>query len=251
MRGIALVSCPTTLLAQVDASIGGKSALNLPQGKNLIGAFHQPRAVYADVEVLATLSASQYRSGLGEVLKTALIAGPQSLERLEQRATSLAERDLDALEDVVAECVRAKGALVEQDELDANVRKRLNLGHTFAHGLEHALGFGQIPHGVAVACGLGLALACARELDLLGDPDLPSRAARAASMLGLPAHPAELGMSLSADALLSSMRLDKKRSGEEHRLVLPRSAGDIAYDVPVREDFLARFLQRELREAGG
>ncbi|MBK8178735.1 MAG: 3-dehydroquinate synthase [Planctomycetes bacterium] len=233
--------CPTTLLAQVDASVGGKTAVNLTAGKNLAGVFHQPRAVYADVGVLATQSEEEYRSGLGEVLKTALVAGPELLELVEQGAPGLTARDPATLAAIVAACVRAKAAVVAADPLERGPRRALNLGHTFAHAIEHAAGFGRVPHGIAVAVGLGIALRAARELGLLEDRELPGRLGRLMGRLGLPADLAELRSSrlsdmpaaLSPKELVRAMRLDKKSRGGAVHLVLARAAGRLDLEVPV------------------
>lgn len=236
MRGIAVVHCPTTLLAQVDASVGGKTAINLAAGKNLAGTFHQPRAVHADASVLATQDEAEYRSGLGEVLKTALVDGEELLGELERSAPRLVARDRDAIESVVAACVRAKARIVVEDPGERGPRRALNLGHTFAHALERTAGYGSIPHGVAVAAGIGLALRASRELGLLEDRALPTRVARLAEALGLPTGLGSLraaaGVALPPRELVDAMRLDKKSRSGALRLVLPRAAGRLELDVP-------------------
>ena len=236
MRGIDVVQCPTTLLAQVDASVGGKTAVNLPAGKNLAGTFHQPRAVFADTEVLATLPDEELAAGLGEVVKTALVGGEELLARVETAADRLVARDPDALADAVAGCVRVKAEVVARDEREGGPRKVLNLGHTFAHAIERAAGYGRIPHGVAVGTGLVLALALSRQLGVLRDDDLPDRVTALIERLGLCATldglRSRYDVPLKPDALLAGARHDKKGRASEPALVLPRAAGDIETDVP-------------------
>jgi 3-dehydroquinate synthetase len=151
MRGIAIVQVPTTLLAQVDASVGGKTAVDLAAGKNLAGTFHQPAVVLADTDTLSTLPDAEFRSGLGEVVKSALLEGEPALTWLERCSRPIAERDPDVLAEVVERCVRLKAAIVERDPEEKGERRVLNLGHTFAHAIERAAGYGSVPHGIAVA----------------------------------------------------------------------------------------------------
>jgi len=235
LRGVAWIACPTTLLAMVDASVGGKTAVNLKSGKNLAGSFHQPSAVVADTETLTTLPATEYASGLGEVLKTALIEGEDLLSFLEANVAALVARDGEALAEVVCRCVATKARVVASDPREAGPRKALNLGHTFAHAIERVAGPGAIPHGIAVAAGLGLALEAAAGSGLLADPALPGRVSDLASALGLPAGLAALRETsahpLPAGELLSAMSHDKKARAGTPRFVLPRSAGDLELDV--------------------
>jgi 3-dehydroquinate synthase len=246
MRGIDFVQVPTTLLAQVDSSVGGKTAVNLRAGKNLAGAFHQPTLVVADTRTLGTLSAPEYRSGLGEVVKTALLEGETALAFLENNLKSVLERDPELLAELVARCVRTKAAVVERDPREAGERKTLNLGHTFAHAIEHEAGYGVIPHGVAVAAGVGLALRAARELGVLTDASLVDRTLALLGQLGLPdgitALRASSGTPLAASTLAAAMRLDKKSVRGEARFVLPERAGRMRLDVPIDARTLERLL---------
>ena len=246
MRGISIVHCPTTLLAQVDASVGGKTALNLERGKNLAGTFHQPIGVVSDVGTLATLHAREIRSGLGEVVKTALVGDPDLLTFLEEGVNEVVRGDPEQLIEIVARSVRVKAEIVARDEREGGERKKLNLGHTFAHAIEHCAGFGTIPHGEAVAVGITLAIACAARSGLLKDPELPRRTASLLARLGLAESLAGLrsrcGLSLSADELIAAMRHDKKGRAGEPALVLPERAGTLRADQVVEPDDLARVL---------
>jgi len=245
-RGIEFVQAPTSLLAQVDSSVGGKTAVNLRAGKNLAGVFHQPCAVLADTETLATLPAVELASGLGEVLKTALVGDAGLLDELEAAPEAVLARDADRLEELVARCVTVKARLVAADEEERDVRKFLNLGHTFGHALEQAAGPGTIPHGVAVAVGLGLALEASARSGLLGDPALPARVAQLGTRLGLPASLGELrarhGLALAAEELVQAMRHDKKGAAGRPRFVLLRAAGDPVHGVELDERLLATLL---------
>jgi 3-dehydroquinate synthetase len=235
MRGIAVVHCPTTLLAQVDAAVGGKTGLNLSAGKNLAGTFHQPRAVLCDTEVLATLDASELRSGLGEVVKAAVLGAPGLLAALERDAAHLVAGDAAALATAVEASVRLKAGVVASDERESGPRRALNLGHTFAHAIEHAAGYGRIPHGVAVAVGITLALEAARATGRLEEADLPGRVRTLLGALGLPATLGELrqgsGAALAPADLARAMELDKKSAQGALALVLPRAVGRVDLDV--------------------
>jgi len=235
-RGIDFIQCPTTLLAQVDASVGGKTAVDLPSGKNLAGTFNQPQVVFADVTLLDTLTEDEYASGLGEVLKAAVISGKRDLAALETAAPALRERDFETLVDVVERCVRTKARIVAEDPEERGPRQQLNLGHTFAHAIEHLAGYGRIPHGIAVAAGVGAALEHSAKRGLLEEHTLANRVRALGRALGLPATIPELeeryGVELAEKALIESMRFDKKNRGGEIRLVLPRRAGQILYDIP-------------------
>ena len=244
MRGVPFIACPTTLLAQVDASVGGKTAVNLDRAKNLVGAFHQPERVLADTETLATLPRDELASGLGEVVKTALIEGPQLLARVEAQAPALLEGDPEALALVVADCVRAKAAVVARDEREAGRRAVLNLGHTFGHAIEAVAGHGVVPHGICVAAGLGCAVDLAARSGLLDDATLAPRLARLLRSLGLPSDLPQLRSSrelaLPARELRAAMESDKKRAAGQLRFVLPRGVGEIEHGVTVDEtDLLA------------
>ncbi|MEW6071340.1 MAG: 3-dehydroquinate synthase [Planctomycetota bacterium] len=246
MRGIDVVQCPTTLLAMVDAAVGGKTAVNLAAGKNLAGTFHAPRAVFADPTVLATLPPEEYLSGLGEVVKTALVGDAALLALLEARSAAVGRREPALLGEVVERCVRVKAGVVGRDEKEDGERKTLNLGHTFAHGIERAAGYGAIPHGVAVAAGLGLALRASARLGRLADAALPARVAALLARLGLPPDLAALrrryGCALPPAALLAGMRHDKKGRAGAPALVVPCAAGVVEWDIPADPVLLESLL---------
>ncbi len=237
MRGIACVQAPTTLLAQVDASVGGKTAIDLEAGKNLAGTFHQPVAVFADTGTLATLPEIEIRSGLGEVVKCALIEGEEALLSLERAAPAIRAREPGVFDAIVERCVRLKAEIVRRDPRESGERKALNLGHTFAHAIERAAGYGEVPHGIAVAVGIGLALRLARETNRLEDATLPERVESLLRALDLPRdlpglrreHPEVPG----ARAIALAMRNDKKGAAGVPRFVLPRRAGSVERDVEV------------------
>jgi len=238
MRGVPFVQVPTTLLAQVDASIGGKTGVNLPEGKNLVGAFHQPVAVLADVDTLATLPDRAYRSGLAEIAKYALTLDLELLELLETDPSPLLERDPGTLERVVARCVRAKAAVVALDERDAGRRLVLNYGHTLGHALERQDAFAGRTHGEAISIGMVFAARVAESAGRAPE-GLAARHARLLASLGLDTD----GPLPAADELLASMRLDKKYRGGM-RLVLLEDVGRPYVDDAVSPERVRSALER-------
>jgi 3-dehydroquinate synthase len=233
-RGVAVLQVPTTLLAMVDAAIGGKTAVNLPEGKNLVGAFHQPVGVLADTDTLASLPEPEYKSGLGEVAKYALLTDvvedPTGLvELLRLRTTEVLARDPAVLSDLVARCAQIKADVVAADpEERTGLRATLNLGHTFAHALETAGGYG-LTHGEAVAIGLVFAGALAGGCERVG-PDVVDRYQALPATLGLQTE-VPGGADLDADELVALMRRDKKASGGL-TFVLPGPNGIERVDDP-------------------
>ena len=222
LRGIDLVHVPTTLLAQVDSSIGGKLAVNHPKGKNLIGSFYPPRAVIADTAVLDSLPPREMLSGLYEALKGGVIGDPALFEVLEHRGAV----DLD---DVVRRAIRVKAAIVSADEKEADLRRLLNYGHTIGHGIEAALHYEQLTHGEAVGWGMIAANAVAVRRGILSE-SLRQRidnAVRDWQPTPLP--------ELSADAILAATEHDKKNTGAQRIMALPRAIGKCEV-VPVTED---------------
>jgi len=215
MRGVPLMQLPTTLTGQVDAAIGGKTGVNLPEGKNLVGAFHQPVVVVADVTTLAGLPDRQYRSGLAEVAKVGLALDGDLLTLLEKRADGVLGRDPGAMEEVVFRCLRAKAAVVAADELDHGARLVLNYGHTLGHALEGLDDFSGRTHGEAIAVGMVFAARLAESLGVAA-PGLVGRHIRLLGSLGLPTG----GPLPAADAILRAIRLDKKHLGGVRFVVL-------------------------------
>jgi 3-dehydroquinate synthetase len=233
-RGIAVLQVPTSLLAMVDAAIGGKTAVNLPEGKNLVGAFHQPVGVLADTDTLVSLPEPEYRSGLGEVAKYALmgdvVSDPTGLvDLLRMHTTEVLARDPAVLGDLVTRCVRIKADVIARDpEERTGVRATLNLGHTFAHALETAGGYG-LTHGEAVAIGLVFAGALAGGCERVG-PDVVDRFQAVPATLGLMTE-VPGGGDVDPEELLALMRRDKKASGGL-TFVLPGDGGIERVDDP-------------------
>jgi 3-dehydroquinate synthase len=223
MRGVSYVQVPTTLLAQVDSSVGGKTAINHPLGKNLIGAFHQPLRVVCDLDVLMTLPDREMRAGLAEVVKYGPIADWPFFEWIEQHAAALLARDGDVLARAVQRSCEIKASIVARDERESDVRAVLNFGHTFGHAIEAGLGFGQWLHGEAVAAGMVLGASLSAQLGLI-DAALAQRLTALLARLGLPAKPPALG----ADRYLALMRLDKKAIGRTIRFVVLTGQGEAA-----------------------
>ncbi|MEO7324450.1 MAG: 3-dehydroquinate synthase [Dokdonella sp.] len=231
MRGIDFVQMPTTLLAMVDSSVGGKTGVNLPIGKNLVGAFHQPRAVVADTQTLASLPDREYCSGLAEVVKYGAIGDPVFFEWLERNAAALTARDSASLVEAIATSCRHKAGVVARDEHEHGERALLNFGHTFGHALETASGYGTLLHGEAVAIGMVLAAQLSADLERAPRAD----AERLAELLARLDLPVTLPRS-DPGHLLDLMRLDKKNVGDSLRLILWRGIGhaEIVADVDTR-----------------
>jgi 3-dehydroquinate synthase len=225
MRGIDFVQVPTTLLAQVDSSVGGKTAIDTPRGKNLVGAFHQPRLVRADIDVLATLPARQVRSGWAEVLKHGLICDAAFFDWLAGEGAEGASGDPAALERAVIRSVEIKSAVVGEDEKEAGRRALLNLGHTFGHAVETEVGFDEdaLAHGEAVALGCCMAFRYSAREGLCSAADV-ARVEAVVAAAGLPTRLAQAG-AFAADRLLALMAGDKKAEGGALTLILARGVG--------------------------
>ncbi len=219
-RGVAFVQAPTTLLAQVDSAVGGKTGVNHPGGKNLIGAFHQPQLVVSDTSTLTTLPARELRAGIAEVIKYGLICDAELFAWLELHMEALLAKDPAALAYVIRRSCEIKAAVVGRDEREQGERALLNLGHTFGHAAEAATGYRQWLHGEAVGAGLVIAAAMSRELGLLTPADA-ERVRRLVERAGLPVSVAPV----SAAAMLEHMRIDKKVLAGRLRLVLLRRIG--------------------------
>jgi 3-dehydroquinate synthase len=229
LRGIPLVQVPTTLLAMVDSSVGGKVGVNVPQGKNLIGAFWQPVRVVIDPLLLRTLPARELRCGLAECIKHGVIRDASLFEFIAARIEALAALDPAALVELVRRNVAIKAAVVVEDETETGVRAHLNFGHTFGHAIEATVGYGEILHGEAVALGMIAASVLAARIGLCG-AELPERVRALVAAAGLPVRAA-----LPADEVLeAAMGHDKKVAAGRVRFVLPEAIGRVAIrdDVP-------------------
>ncbi|MFO1137478.1 MAG: 3-dehydroquinate synthase [Paracoccus sp. (in: a-proteobacteria)] len=224
-RGLRFVQIPTTLLAQVDSSVGGKTGINSPQGKNLIGAFHQPALVLADIDVLETLSPRDFRAGYGEVAKYGLLGDERFFEWLEANATALAA-DADLRQRAVRHSVQMKADIVQRDETEQGDRALLNLGHTFGHALESATGYSdRLLHGEGVAIGCALAFELSARMGLCSQ-EIPSRVATHFAAMGLPSRIRDIPGDLPDDeALIALMAQDKKVQDGKLRFILARGIG--------------------------
>lgn len=226
-RGIDFVQIPTSLLAQVDSSVGGKTAIDTPRGKNLIGAFHQPRLVLADLDVLDTLPDREMRCGYAEVIKYGLLGDARFFHWLRAHGAAVLARRGEALLEAVARCVEMKAEIVAEDEREAGRRALLNLGHTFGHAIEAETGFGEaLKHGEAVAVGCAQAFRFSAHLGLCS-PDAARTAADGIAEAGLPTRLAEIANTpFAADRLLDHMAQDKKAAGGDLTFILARDIGE-------------------------
>ncbi|MBC5764834.1 3-dehydroquinate synthase [Ramlibacter albus] len=215
MRGVPFVQVPTTLLAQVDSSVGGKTAINHPLGKNMIGAFYQPQRVVCDLDTLRTLPPREFSAGLAEVIKYGPIADLAFLDWIEANIDALLARDVDALAHAVRRSCEIKAWVVGQDERESGLRAILNFGHTFGHAIEAGLGYGEWLHGEAVGCGMVMALQLSRRLGGVDDAFV-ARVTRLIERAQLPVR----GPALGADRYLELMRVDKKAEGGEIKFVV-------------------------------
>ena len=240
-RGVDFVQVPTTLLAQVDSSVGGKTGVNHPGGKNLIGAFHQPVAVVADTDTLATLPARELRAGLAEVIKYGLICDAEFFSWLEAHIEELLVGDPIAVARVIRRSCEIKAEIVGRDEREHGDRALLNLGHTFGHAIESATGYREWLHGEAIGAGLVMAACMSRECGYLGAQDL-ERVTRLVARAGLPTHVS----SVKPDTALEHMRIDKKVQAGRIRLVLLRGIGSAFVTADYGEPALQRTLATHL-----
>ena len=229
-RGIPLLMVPTTLLAMVDSSVGGKVGVNHPRAKNMIGAFHQPIGVFIDTATLHTLPEREFRSGLAEVVKYGVILDADFFHYLEQNAAAILKRDAAAIRHIVLRSCELKAKIVEQDEREeTDIRAKLNYGHTFAHAFETAGGYSAWLHGEAVAAGMVCASRLAQRRGLIA-PDITERQVRLLQSFSLPTAPKQWPI----DGLLATMRKDKKAVAGRMRFILPTRLGEVALfdDVP-------------------
>lgn len=233
-RGIPLLMVPTTLLAMVDSSVGGKVGVNHPRAKNMIGAFHQPIGVFIDVATLNTLPEREFRSGLAEVVKYGVILDADFFQYLEQNTDTILRRDPDAIQKVVLRSCELKARIVEQDEREeTDIRAKLNYGHTFAHAFETAGGYGAWLHGEAVAAGMVCASRLAERRGLIAK-DVTERQVRLLQAFSLPTAPLK---EWAIDNMIRTMYRDKKAVAGRMRFILPTKLGEVALfdDAPERD----------------
>ena len=239
MRGIPYVQVPTTLLAQVDSSVGGKTGVNLPEGKNMVGAFHQPRAVFADIGVLGTLPERELRAGLMESVKSGIIRDRGLVRFMEENADRVLGRDAKALEKVIAASIRVKAGVVNRDERDTGLRMILNLGHTVGHALEQATAYKAMLHGEAVGWGMIAALCLARQRGTISGRQME----RLESLIHL--YGALPALKLRMAKVVAATGADKKNVGGVRRFVLPVGIGDagVVEDVtPAELEAAVRYM---------
>jgi 3-dehydroquinate synthase len=241
LRGVPFVQMPTTLLGQVDSSIGGKTAINHPRGKNLIGAFYQPRVVLIDIDTLQTLPPRDLRSGMAEVVKYGVIARPDLFERLENCTLDTLMQDATLLTQVIRDCCQIKADVVSADEHETGIRLTLNFGHTYGHAIEAAGGFSTYTHGEAVAIGMVWATELSLRMGLC-DPQLLERLKRLLSTLGLP-----IALTGQVEGVRDALLLDKKVLAGRSRFILVEDIGKVSIrdDVPTQlvEEVVAEGLR--------
>jgi 3-dehydroquinate synthase len=245
-RGVDFIQIPTTLLSQVDSSVGGKTAIDTPRGKNLIGAFHQPLLVLADLDVLGTLSCREMRAGYAEIIKYGLLGDPHFFQWLERNGAEVLRRRPDALVHAIAHSVQMKADIVGEDEKEAADRALLNLGHTFGHALEAETGYGSaLLHGEAVAIGCAQAFRFSAAQGLCQAHDA-ERAAAAVAASGLPVRMDQVkGAPFSADRLIAHMAQDKKAEGGRLTFVLATGIGQACVAKGVDAEAVRGFLLSE------
>jgi 3-dehydroquinate synthase len=238
MRGIPYIQLPTTLLSQVDSSIGGKTAIDLPTGKNLMGSFHQPRAVFIDLSFLQTLPEREFKSGLAEIVKCGIIEDPALFASLESGGDEIARRDMDFLERIVTRTCQIKKEMVELDETDKGMRRYLNFGHTIGHALEAESDYA-LSHGESVSVGMVAAALLSERLNYL-PPGERKRIAAGVATLGLPHL---VPRNSSTEGILSRLKVDKKKAGEKVNFILLKKLG-----LPFINGGVSRDLIRDVIE---
>lgn len=232
MRGIDFIQVPTSLLAQVDASVGGKTGINHKKGKNLIGAFHQPIAVVINSSTLKTLTLREFKSGLGETIKYGLINQPQFKVWLEEHRFEINNQQLSVLTELITECCQYKADIVQQDEKESGIRALLNLGHTFAHAIETYTGYQTYTHGEAVAIGIVMAAELSDLIHVTSNLNLRKELENHLQHFQLNTM---LDKGIDATELVKLMRLDKKVINNKHRLILMKSIGQAYIELDVCE----------------
>jgi 3-dehydroquinate synthase len=243
-RGVPFIQMPTTLLAQVDSSVGGKTGVNHPLGKNMIGAFYQPQCVIIDTNTLNTLDQRQYNAGMAEVIKYGLLGDAEFFSWLAHNQASLHQRDPVALAFAIERSCKDKADIVAQDEHEGGVRALLNLGHTFGHAIETGLGYGRYLHGEAVAVGMFLAAHMSARLGWLNAADV----VRVENMLQAFQLPTRVPAELNQQRMLNLMRVDKKVQGGKIRLVLLKALGEAVISADYEMDILKEILAENRAE---
>jgi len=237
-RGIALVHVPTTVVAQVDSAIGGKTGVNLPEGKNLVGAFYPPKSVVADPGLLTSLPPREFRSGIYEIIKYGIIGDAKLFQFLEQKLEKVLRRDRAALNFVIERSIAQKARVVSKDEHESGLREILNFGHTFAHALESVTRYRTYLHGEAVGWGMIAASRLGVEKEMLSPRD-EERIAKVIARVGpLPAWP-----SIPAEKIIAAMQADKKTRAGRLRFVLPERIGQVRCGMEAEEEMLVRVLR--------
>ena len=240
MRGVDFIQVPTTLLSQVDASVGGKTGINHIKGKNLIGAFHQPKAVVINTSTLMTLPTKEVKSGLGEVVKYAYINQPQFKQWLESKSDKINQLDMKIMGELIKQCCEFKKDIVQQDEKEAGIRALLNLGHTFAHAIETYTEYRKYTHGEAVAIGMVMAAELSGIISA-SSTNLRKELEKHLQVFGLLTM---LPSEIDANQLVKLMRLDKKAMHNNHRLILMKSIGKAFIQTNVCEKDILQAIKR-------
>lgn len=241
-RGVNFIQMPTTLLAMVDSSVGGKTAVNHALGKNMIGAFHQPQCVIIDIDTLASLEDREFKAGLAEVIKYGLIVDADFFSWLEKNIDALLARDPEALIYAIQKSCEIKAQVVSQDEKEQGIRAILNLGHTFGHAIEAGLGYGDWLHGEAISTGMLLAAALSRNLGWI-DRDTFERTKNLLVAAGLPVH---IPQRMTTEKFLSSMAVDKKVKDGVLRLILLKELGRAVIADDINTEDISAVLEAEL-----
>lgn len=237
-RGVPFIQIPTTLLSQVDSSVGGKTAINHPLGKNMVGAFYQPQAVIIDTDTLNSLPAKEFSAGMAEVIKYGIIYDAGFFKWLEDNIAPLKALDPSTLEYAIVRCCEIKAEIVAQDERESGVRALLNLGHTFGHAIEAEMGYGQWLHGEAVAAGIVLASQASIQKEWLSEPDFR----RIVALLEAFDLPIAKPDNMSFDDFMKHMRRDKKVLAGNIRFILPQGIGKSVVTKDVSEEILREIL---------
>lgn len=237
LRGVKYIQAPTTLLAMVDSSVGGKTGINLPRGKNLAGSFYQPVEVDAELSTFSTLPDKEFKSGLAEVIKYGVIWDAKFFEMLEKNIEAILNKDMNILEKMIGRCCEIKAEIVAMDEKESGVRSILNLGHTFGHAIETAAGYGAWMHGEAVAAGMAYAIKLSTLTGKL-EEGVEMRVRNLISKAGLPLSPIKKNGKADWKKLRTLMTADKKSRGGTPRFVLVEKIGSVVYGSEVPDNIL-------------